>query len=154
MLFRSAINITGQFLCARRAVPLLKVAGGGLIVNTASVAGRLGYPLRTPYAASKWAVVGFTESLAMELGSANIRVNAILPGIVAGPRIERVIAAKAQAQNVSIEEMTRRYLGTVSLKRMVSADDVAAMAAFLASPAGANISGQALSVCGNVERLF
>ena len=149
-----AINITGQFLCARRAVPLLKVAGGGLIVNTASVAGRLGYPLRTPYAASKWAVVGFTESLAMELGSANIRVNAILPGIVAGPRIERVIAAKAQAQNVSIEEMTRRYLGTVSLKRMVSADDVAAMAAFLASPAGANISGQALSVCGNVERLF
>ena len=92
-----AINITGQFLCARRAVPLLKVAGGGLIVNTASVAGRLGYPLRTPYAASKWAVVGFTESLAMELGSANIRVNAILPGIVAGPRIERVIAADRKA---------------------------------------------------------
>jgi NAD(P)-dependent dehydrogenase (short-subunit alcohol dehydrogenase family) len=149
-----AINITGQFLCARRAVPLLKAAGGGLIVNMASVAGRLGYPLRTPYAASKWAVVGFTESLAMELGGANIRVNAILPGLVEGPRIERVIAAKAAAQNVSNDTMTQRYLDTVSLKRMVSPEDVAAMAAFLASRAGANISGQALSVCGNVERLI
>jgi NAD(P)-dependent dehydrogenase (short-subunit alcohol dehydrogenase family) len=149
-----AINITGQFLCARRAVPLLKAAGGGLIVNLSSVAGRLGYPLRTPYAASKWAVVGFTESLAMELGPANIRVNAILPGVVAGPRIERVISAKAAALGIGIDEMRKRYVDTVSLKKMVSADDVAAMAAFLASSAGANISGQALSVCGNVERLL
>ena len=89
-----AVNITGQFLFARRAVPLLKAAGGGSIINMSSAAGRLGYPLRTPYAASKWAVIGFTESLAMELGPHAIRVNALLPGIVEGERIRRVIAAR------------------------------------------------------------
>ncbi len=90
-----AVNITGQFLCARRAVPFLKAAGGGSIINMSSVAGRLGYiPLRTPATASKWAVIGFTESLAIqETGPRNIRVNALLPGIVEGERIRRVIAA-------------------------------------------------------------
>jgi len=90
-----AINITGQFLCTRLAVPHLKAAGGGAIINLSSAAGKFAFPLRSPYSASKWAVVGFTKSLAAELGSANIRVNAILPGAVEGPRIERVIAAKA-----------------------------------------------------------
>jgi NAD(P)-dependent dehydrogenase (short-subunit alcohol dehydrogenase family) len=148
-----AVNITGQFLCARRAVPLLKAAGGGSIINMSSSAGRLGYPLRTPYAASKWAVIGFTESLAMELGPHAIRVNAILPGIVEGERIRRVIAARADAQGVPYEEMERRYLGQVSLRRMVPPADVAAMVLFLCSPAGRNISGQSLGVCGNVESL-
>ena len=148
-----AVNINGQFLCARRAVPLLKKTGDGAIINLASVAGRLGYPLRTPYAASKWAVVGFTESLAMEVGPAGIRVNAILPGVVRGERIRRVIDAKAQAMGVNYETMERQYLDKVSLRRMVSAEDIANMALFLCSPAGRNISGQALSVCGNVEVL-
>src|SRR5215831_9638410 len=148
-----AVNITGQFLCARRAVPLLKAAGGGCIVNMSSAAGRLGYPLRTPYAASKWAVVGFTESLAMELGPHNIRVNAILPGLVQGERITRVLAARAQAQGLAYKEMERQYLDRVSLRRMVSANDVAAMVLFLCSPAGRNISGQSLGVCGNMEVL-
>ena len=148
-----AVNITGQFLCARVAVPLLKAAGGGSIINVSSVAGRLGYPMRTPYAASKWAVIGFTQSLAMELGPHDIRVNALLPGIVEGERIRGVIAARAGAQGVSFDEMEGRYLSQISLRRMVSAADVAAMVLFLCSPAGRSISGQSLSVCGNVESL-
>jgi NAD(P)-dependent dehydrogenase (short-subunit alcohol dehydrogenase family) len=148
-----AVNITGQFLCARRAVPFLKAAGGGSIINMSSAAGRLGYPLRTPYVASKWAVIGFTQSLAMELGPHDIRVNALLPGIVEGERIRRVITARADAQGVSYDEMERQYLGQVSLRRMVTPADVAAMVLFLCSPAARNISGQSLGVCGNVESL-
>src|SRR5262245_37257672 len=148
-----AVNITGQFLCARLAVPMLKAAGGGAIINMSSVAGRLGYALRTPYAASKWAVIGFTESLAIELGPHNIRVNALLPGVVQGERIRRVIAARAELQGITYDEMERQYLDRVSLRRMVTAEDVAAMVLFLCSPAGRNISGQSLGVCGNVEVL-
>jgi len=148
-----AVDLNGMFYCTRRAVPLLKQQGGGSIINLSSVAGRLGYPLRTPYAAAKWAVVGFTKSLAMELGPANIRVNAIQPGMVEGERIERVVSAKAKALGVSVEEYQRQLLAKVSLRRMVQAADIANMALFLATDAGHNISGQALSVCGNVESL-
>jgi NAD(P)-dependent dehydrogenase (short-subunit alcohol dehydrogenase family) len=148
-----AVNLHGMFYCTRRAVPLLKRAGGGSIVNLSSSAGRFGFPLRTPYAASKWGVVGLTQSLAIELGPANIRVNAILPGIVAGERQERVIGAKAKALGIGPEEQRERMLSKVSLRRMVSAQDIANMILFIASPAGANVSGQSLSVCGNVETL-
>jgi NAD(P)-dependent dehydrogenase (short-subunit alcohol dehydrogenase family) len=148
-----AIDLNGMFYCTRRAVPLLKKAGGGSIINLSSVAGRLGFPLRTPYAAAKWAVVGFTKSLAMELGPSNIRVNAIQPGMVEGERIERVIAAKAKALGVSFDEHKQQLVSKVSLRRSVSAQDIANMALFLATEAGHNISGQALSVCGNVESL-
>jgi NAD(P)-dependent dehydrogenase (short-subunit alcohol dehydrogenase family) len=148
-----AVDLNGMFYCTRRAVPLLKAAGGGSIINLSSVAGRLGYPLRTPYAAAKWGVVGFTKSLAIELGPASIRVNAIQPGIVEGERIERVISAKAKALGVSFDEYKRQLLSKVSLRRTVSPADIANMALFLATDAGRNISGQALSVCGNVESL-
>jgi NAD(P)-dependent dehydrogenase (short-subunit alcohol dehydrogenase family) len=148
-----AVDLSGMFYCTRRAVPLLKQAGGGSIINLSSVAGRLGFPLRTPYAAAKWAVVGFTKSLAMELGPANIRVNAIQPGAVEGERIERVIAAKAKALGVSFDDYKQQLLSKVSLRRTVSPADVANLALFLATDAGRNISGQALSVCGNVESL-
>jgi NAD(P)-dependent dehydrogenase (short-subunit alcohol dehydrogenase family) len=148
-----AINLNGMFYCTRRAVPLLKAAGGGSIVNLSSVAGRLGFPLRTPYAASKWAVVGFTKSLAMELGPARIRVNCIQPGIVEGPRIDRVIDAKARALNLSFDEMKEKLLANTSLRSTVTADDIAAMALFVCSSAGAKISGQALSVCADVQVL-
>jgi NAD(P)-dependent dehydrogenase (short-subunit alcohol dehydrogenase family) len=148
-----AINISGMFYCTRLAAPLLKAAGGGAIINLSSVAGRLGFQLRTPYASSKWAVVGFTESLAIELGPHNIRVNAILPGVVEGDRINRVIDAKAKALGVSFEEMKTRMLATVSLRRMVSPQDIANMALYLASDAGRNVSGQALSVCAGVQAL-
>jgi NAD(P)-dependent dehydrogenase (short-subunit alcohol dehydrogenase family) len=149
-----AINLEGQFLCTRRAVPLLRQAGGGAIVNLSSAAGRFGFARRTPYAASKWGVVGFTKSLAVELGPDNIRVNAILPGAVDGPRIQRVIAAKAESLGVPPKEMEARYVSQASLKRMVTADDIAAMAVFLASPGGYNISGQALSVDADTQYLI
>jgi NAD(P)-dependent dehydrogenase (short-subunit alcohol dehydrogenase family) len=147
------ICLTGQFLCARRAVPMLKAAGGGSIVSMSSAAGRHGYAFRTPYSAAKFGVIGFTQSLAKELGPSNIRVNAILPGIVEGPRMEGVIRARAAQLGVSYDEMEKEYLSKVSLRRMVSPDDVAAMTAFLLSDAGRNISGQSLGVDGNVEAL-
>lgn len=147
------VNITGMFLCTRRAVPLLRASAEGAIINLASVAGRLGYAFRTPYAASKWAVVGFTQSLAKELGPDGIRANALLPGVVRGERIDRVFAARAAATGTSPEAARARALENVSLRRMVEPDDMAAMALFLCSPGGRNISGQALSICGNVETI-
>lgn len=147
------VNLTGQFLCAHHATPMLKAAGGGAIVNMSSAAGRFGYAFRTPYAAAKWAVIGFTQSLAKELGPANIRVNAILPGVVEGPRMTGVIAARAKQTNVAYDEMERTYLDRISLRRMVSVEDVAAAVAYLLSPAGRNLSGLSLNVDGNLESL-
>ena len=147
------IDLVGQFLTTRLAVPLLRKSENGAIINISSVAGRLGYALRTPYAAAKWGVVGYTASLAKELGPDGIRVNAILPGVVRGKRIEAVIQSRADAVGVPYAEMEKQYLQMVSLRRMVEPEDIAAMALFLCSCAGGNISGQALSVCGNVENL-
>lgn len=147
------IDLTGQFLCARRAVPLLKQAGGGAMVNMSSAAGRHGYAYRTPYSAAKWGIIGLTQSLAKELGPAGISVNAILPGIVKGPRIEGVIRDRANQLGLSYEEMEKQYLEKVSLRRMVTAEDVAHTVLFLVSPLGRSISGQSIGVCGNVETL-
>lgn len=147
------IGLTGQFLCARLAVPQIKAAGGGSIVNMSSSAGRHGYAYRTPYAAAKWGVIGFTQSLAKELGPANIRVNAVLPGIVAGPRMDGVIRDRAERLNLSFEDMKAQYLQTVSLRRMVTPQDVAASIAFLMSDAGRNLSAMSFNVDGNVETL-
>ncbi|WP_420724568.1 SDR family oxidoreductase [Hwanghaeella sp. LZ110] len=148
-----AVNITGQFLCTRLAVPHLKAAGGGAIINLSSAAGKFAFPLRTPYSASKWAVVGFTKSLAAELGPFNIRVNAILPGAVEGPRIERVIAAKADARGVPFEEMLANYTNLASMGRLIPPEDIAAMALFLASDDCGTLSGQALSIDGDTQML-
>jgi len=147
------VNLTGQFLCAHHATPMLKAAGGGAIVNMSSAAGRFGYAFRTPYAAAKWAIIGFTQSLAKELGPANIRVNAILPGVVEGPRMTSVIAARAKQTDVTYDEMERTYLDRISLRRMVSVEDVAAAVAYLLSPAGRNLSGLSMNVDGNLESL-
>jgi NAD(P)-dependent dehydrogenase (short-subunit alcohol dehydrogenase family) len=147
------VNITGQYLCARRAVPHIRAAGGGSIVNLSSAAGRFGFALRTPYCASKWAVVGLTKALAIELGAAQIRVNAICPGAVEGDRIDRVIAAKAAARVVSFEAMREQYVEAASMKRLISPEDIANMILFLCSHAGRLVSGQVLGVDGNVEYL-
>jgi NAD(P)-dependent dehydrogenase (short-subunit alcohol dehydrogenase family) len=147
------VDLLSQFLVLRRAVPLLRASASGTIINMSSVAGRLGYALRTPYAAAKWGIVGLTESLAKEVGPDGISVNAILPGVVRGARIENVIRTRAQSLGISYEEMEAQYLSQVSLRRMVEPEDVAGVVLFLSSPAGANISGQAISVCGNVENI-
>ena len=123
------------------------------LLHIASVAGRLGYAWRTPYAATKWAIVGLMKSLAAELGASDIRVNALLPGIVEGPRMDAVIQARAEQTGTPVAQMRQQYLDKISLKRMVSAEDVAAMALFLCSPAARNVTGQAISVDGNVEYL-
>lgn len=148
-----AIDLNSLFYCTRLAMPMIKAAGGGSIISLSSAAGRLGFPLRSPYAAAKWGVVGFTASLAIEAGQDGVRVNCIQPGVVAGDRIDRVAAAKAEAFGVTTEEMKQRMVEKVSMRTMVSAQDIANMALFLASDAGRHISGQALSVCGNVETL-
>lgn len=148
------VNLNSQFHFARRAVPLLKASKADpVLLAMGSVAGRLGYPLRTPYAASKWAIVGLVKSLAIELGPHDIRVNAILPGVVDGERMQGVIAARAAAAGVSVDAMRDQYLQKISLRRMVGADDVAALALFLCSPAARNVTGQAISVDGNLEYL-
>ncbi len=116
------VNLNGQFYCPRLAVSMLKASGEGAIINVASVAGRLGYAFRTPYAATKWAIVGLTKSLGIELGPAGVRVNAILPGIVQGPRMQRVIEARALQLGVEYDEMEQTYLNKTSLRRMVSAE--------------------------------
>ena len=148
-----AININGQFYCTRRAVPLLKAAGGGSIVNLSSTAGIMGFPLRTPYAASKWAVAGLTKSLSMELGEFGIRVNAICPGAVAGPRIERVIAADAEARGLPLETVRQSYLNQNSLRNFIQPESIAREVLFLCSPMGQQISGQVLSVDGDTDSL-
>lgn len=148
-----AVNLTGQFLCAQRAIPLLKSSGNPSIANLSSAAGRFGFPLRTPYAASKWGVIGLTKSLAMELGPHGVRVNAICPGAVAGARIESVISNKAAARGVAPDIVRDEMLAKASLKRFVSADDIANAIVFLGSPLGANISGQALPVDADTQLL-
>jgi NAD(P)-dependent dehydrogenase (short-subunit alcohol dehydrogenase family) len=148
-----AVNLTGQFLCLRHAVPMLRESKHANIVCISSVGGRLGFPWRTPYAATKWGVVGIVKSLAIELGPENIRVNAVLPGAVEGPRIDAVISARAKREGVEESELRKEYLSRISLRRMVTADDVALTCLFLCSPAGQNISGQAIGVDGNMEYL-
>ena len=146
------VNLRGVYLAARYAAPDL-IASRGSFIALSSVAGRLGFALRSPYAASKWGVVGLIKSLAVELGPQGVRANAILPGIVKGPRIERVIAARAQQLGQSYAETEKQNLEKVALRRMVAPEDIAAMCLFLSSPGGANITGQALSVCAGVEAL-
>jgi NAD(P)-dependent dehydrogenase (short-subunit alcohol dehydrogenase family) len=149
-----AVNITGQFNCVRAAVRHLANSSNPSIINLSSTAGRLGFPLRTPYAASKWAVVGFTKSLAVELGAQKIRVNAIQPGPVEGDRIRRVFAAKAQVRGVSMQAIQEEALSHASIKEMIAPQQLADMMVFLASPRGRTISGQAISICGDVQGLF
>ncbi len=149
-----AIDLKAMFHCARRAVPALKAAGGGSIINLSSVAGRFGFALRSPYSAATWGVIGLTKTLSIELGPSNIRVNAILPGAVAGDRLDRVLAAKAKSGGISIAEQRRRQVGAASLGKFVSAQDIANLALYLASPFGATISGQAIGVDADLQYMM
>ena len=147
------VNLNGAFYCSRLAIPLLKTSGGGSIINIGSTAGLHGYPLRAPYAASKWALIGLTKTLAMELGPHGIRVNAVCPGSVEGPRIDGVHAAKAAARGVSVEEIREAFRQKSSLRTLIAPDDVAETILFLCSDSAARISGQALAVDGHTETM-
>jgi NAD(P)-dependent dehydrogenase (short-subunit alcohol dehydrogenase family) len=147
-----AVNLNGTFNVTRCAIPHLKQAGVGVIINMSSVAGRLGYPNRSPYATTKWGLIGFTKTLSMELGEFGIRVNAILPGAVAGPRLDRVYAARAKVGGQTVEEIKTRALANQSLKAFVDPREVAALAVFLASDAAKSISGQILPIDGDRQR--
>ncbi len=148
-----AVNLDATFYCSRRAIPVLKAAGGGGIVNMSSSAGLFGYSLRSPYVAAKWAIIGFTKTLAMELGPHGIRANAICPGPVSGPRMDRVIAAQAKARGVPEQQVRDSYTRNVSLRTFVEPEDIANAAVFLCSPLGAKVSGQAFPVDGHTESL-
>ena len=148
-----AVNLRSQYLCVRRALPALRQSQRACIINLSSVAGRMGYPLRTPYAASKWGVIGLTQSLALELGNDDITVNAILPGIVDSERSRLVTAAKAQARGISESAMQAEILENVALHRKVPLSDVAQAALFLASPAGRSMTGQSLNICAGIQSL-
>ena len=130
------ICLTGQFNCTRLAVPHLRNSNNASIVNISSAAGRLGFAMRTPYAAAKWGVIGLTKSLSIELGPDNIRVNAILPGLVAGDRQRRVLEAKAQQRGVSYAEMERTAFSYTSIKEYVTPEQIADQILFMCSRAG------------------
>lgn len=147
------VNLFGAFLTCRWAARVMRAQGHGSIILTTSTAGLFGYPLRSPYAAAKWGIVGLTKTLAMELGPVGIRVNAIAPGSVEGDRMERVLANESAATGRDIEEIRQSYVANVSLRSWVNADDLADMALFLASPAASKVSGQVMAVDGHTEAL-
>lgn len=147
------VCLTGQFNCTRVAVPFLRESRNASIVNLSSAAGRLGFAMRTPYAAAKWGVIGFTKSLAVELGGDGIRVNAILPGIVSGDRQRRVMEAKAQQKGLSVAEIEAEAFSYTSIKDYVTPQQIADQIVFMASPRGRTISGQAISICGDTKML-
>jgi NAD(P)-dependent dehydrogenase (short-subunit alcohol dehydrogenase family) len=144
------VNLSAAFLCSRQAIPRLKSSGGG-IVNLSSTAGMFGFPRRAPYSAAKWAIIGFTKTLAMELGPLGIRANAICPGAVSGPRMDRVIAAEARASGSSEDDVRAAFTDCTSLRTFVTAEDIAETIGFLCSDLGAKISGQAIPVDGHSE---
>lgn len=148
------VNIHSQFLCIKHGLPLLRKATEASIVNLSSAAGRVGMTNRSAYSASKWAVVGLTKTLAIELGAEGIRVNAICPGAVDGPRIRSVMAAKAEFLGVDVDEIASQYESQSSLNRMITVEDVANMAVFVSSDLARNVNGQVLAVDGNTEKLF
>lgn len=147
------VNIKGMFYCCREAIPLIKKAKAGSIVNLASNAAFFGFPFRSAYTTAKWGTIGMTKTLSMELGKDNIRVNAICPGSVTGDRINQVIEADAKEQGKSIEEIKASYVKQVSLKTFVGPDDVANMCLYLTSDMGKFISGQAIGLDGGTEGL-
>lgn len=145
------VDLNGTFNVTRLVIPYLKKSDAGVIINMSSVAGRFGYENRSPYATAKWGIVGFTKTLSIELGQFGIRANAILPGAVAGPRMQRVLEGRTQANNTSIEVETQNAMRVQSIKKFVDPKDIAALAVFLASDAAKSISGQILPIDNDMQ---
>jgi NAD(P)-dependent dehydrogenase (short-subunit alcohol dehydrogenase family) len=146
-----SVNLEGAFLAAKYAAPLMKAAGAGSIVVTSSTAGQFGYPNRAPYAAAKWAMIGLTKTLAMELGPFGVRANAVCPGAVEGPRMEGVLEREAAAKGMTRDQVYEGYASGTSMRSFVEARDIANMAVFLGSDAARLVSGQVIAVDGHTE---
>ena len=147
------VNVISHFYFTKNAIPLLKKNKGGSIINLSSGAGIMGFPLRSPYAASKWAIVGVTKTLAMELGKFKIRVNAICPGTIKGDRMVRVIRDKAKFLKTSKKSIEKEFISMASMNSWIYEDDIAQMCSFLISKDAERISGQIIGVDGNATRL-
>ena len=147
------INVISHFYFTKLAIPMLKKNKGGSIINISSGAGIMGFPLRSPYAASKWAVIGITKTLAMELGKFKIRVNAICPGTIKGDRMVRVIRDKAKFLKTSRKKIEKEFVSMASMNCWIYEDDIGKMCSFLISSDGERISGQAIPVDGNATRM-
>ena len=145
------VCLDSHFLCARRAAPVMKAQKSGAIINLSSNAGLFGFGNRTPYAAAKWAVIGLTKSLAVELGPHNVRCNAICPGAVRGERINRVIQAEADMRNAPFDEVAKEMVQGQSIARFVEPEEIAELCLFLASPKAKMINGQQLAIDGHTE---
>ncbi len=147
------INVISHFYFTKLAIPMLKKNKGGSIINISSGAGIMGFPLRSPYAASKWAVIGVTKTLAMELGKFKIRVNAICPGTIKGNRMVRVIKDKAKFLKVSKKLVEKEFVSMASMNCWIYEEDIGKICSFLISSDGERISGQTIPVDGNATRL-
>jgi len=145
------VNLTGTFTVTQAAIPHLKHSAAGSIVVMSSLAGRFGYPNRSPYSTTKWGLIGFTKTLSRELGEFGIRVNAILPGAVDGPRLQQVFEGRASTSGRSVAQEQAAALANQSVKRFVDPADIAALAVFLASDAGRSISGQMIPIDGDSQ---
>ena len=145
-------DVNSHFYFTKRAIPLIKKSKNGSIINISSTAGILGFPLRSPYAASKWAIIGITKTLAMELGKFNIRVNAVCPGTIKGERMKRVIRDKAKFTKISKKTIEKDFISMSSMKQWVLEDDIGKMCSFLISNDSSKVSGQVISVDGHTER--
>ncbi len=147
-----AVNLTAMFDVTRLAIPHLKQSKAGCIINMSSIAGRFGFQNRSPYAATKWGVIGFTKTLALELGQWGIRANAIAPGAVEGDRIVRVFQGRAQISGRSLEGVKAAAMAEQSIKAMIDPKDIARLAVFLASDAAKSISGQVMPIDNDRQR--
>jgi NAD(P)-dependent dehydrogenase (short-subunit alcohol dehydrogenase family) len=145
------VCLDAQFLCARRAAPVMKAQKSGLIINMSSNAGQFGFGNRTPYAAAKWGVIGLTKSLAIELGPYNVRCNAICPGAVRGDRINKVIEGEANLRGVGTQIVAAELVSQQSLTRFTEPEEIANLCLFLASPAAFMINGQDIAIDGHIE---
>lgn len=146
-----AANVSGTFYAIREAVPDMKRAGGGVIVNFSSGSTRTNMPNRLPYVASKWAVEGMTRALARELGPHGIRINAILPGLIDNARMQGIIARNAERQGTTPGELKQEYLRYISMHSAVSPEELGATVAFLCSDDARHLTGQLIGVDGNIE---
>jgi NAD(P)-dependent dehydrogenase (short-subunit alcohol dehydrogenase family) len=141
------VNVTGVFRCVKHAAAHLRASDRGSVVTVSSISGKRPLEGRTPYAASKMAVIGLTRTLAFEFGDDDVTVNAVCPGATRGPRIDRVIENQAEQRGLSFEAAKREvFTDGTALGRLTDPEDVAGMVAYLASDRARNVTGQDLNV--------